>query len=316
MGLLGKRKRLGKLKSSKKARTLKPLREIIFESFEQELSEKITDALDKNPELRPGFDCCLICGAKAALSCPKCAGVKYCSDACMRSDVNHSSICDAISYIQEDAKIPVTSLVIDRYVTKSLKQDRIGSSMDEFLDGLGGLDPFSRTGRALSELLWGPLTVQKVIQDLNLGEESEVHIIQPLPEMIKQRDLWELANPDGELRLVEGAYDETLKKHKPDLVVLWQPGFGLNEENCKAFCALLSKEAPKARLLIAENSEMELLESGSLLATNKWMPMEDCQPNDFAPLCFRQSTSFANDIYRCGAFLAICALRKESSSSS
>jgi len=311
MSLLGKRKRFGKLGSSKKTKIIKPLQEIIFESYEQELSEKITDAFEKNANIRPGHDCCMNCAVALEdnpVCCATCEAVKYCSDECRRADLHHVTVCDALSYAKEDVKVPVTSLVIDRYVAKSLKQKRIGSSMDEFLDGLGGLDPFSRTGRALSELLWRPLTAQKAVEDMELGEKEEVHIIQA--ESRAKPALWKLVNPEGETRIVDGAYNEIVKKHKPKLVIIWQPGFGLNEDNCKAFCSILAKEAPDTRLLVTENSEMELLETGSLLAENKWMPVSDCQPNDFAPLCFKQSTSFANDIYREGSFLTICSLMK------
>jgi hypothetical protein len=55
--------------------------------------------------------------------------------------------------------------------------------------------------------------------------------------------------------------------------------------------------------LITENSLMELMEDGNCLTQLDWTPLEACLENNFSSLCLQQSSSFANDIFRVGAFM-------------
>ncbi|GMH78360.1 hypothetical protein TL16_g07769 [Triparma laevis f. inornata] len=55
------------------------------------ISDLLGSLLEQDPELCPGINCCMVCGAPSKQTCPACNSVHYCSDKCMEADLNNLS---------------------------------------------------------------------------------------------------------------------------------------------------------------------------------------------------------------------------------
>lgn len=55
------------------------------------ISDFLGSLLEQDPELCPGINCCMVCGAPSKQTCPACNSVHYCSDKCMEADLNNLS---------------------------------------------------------------------------------------------------------------------------------------------------------------------------------------------------------------------------------
>jgi hypothetical protein len=282
---------------------------------------------------------CLVCGASPARRCGACAGVCYCGPVCQRLDARwHDLVCAELAAIAEDAAFAEQQ---SRAGLADALIERIGRVS---IAGLTGWDAVLEPGpsgarrRALSELGSRPLTLARVLADLDIPAQtgkSGVVAVHVMAAARREREvppaLWatlarlfpgtrfeltlvgpeldelftfESADSPVVIRAQQSLYrrEQWRELGRPDLIIGYNCGLTLYPSWKATILELRGSGVP---FVTTSYRPWEAAAEARLLAAVRVTCVRGPTPNPFASLASRRSTTIANDVARDNAWIAV-----------